>query len=348
MKLPAQNRRAFGPLLAALVLWQSSCALGIILHPDGEPNLAAWTDRPHEDVVGRWGNNASCVAISSNCVITTQHQKAKADTLVEIAGNTYTVSEIWNHDTADLRIARLYGANLASFVGVYESTDEIVKKIVIGGYGNGRGELLQNQGITYGHAWDDSGNTTLRFGTNLIEDIKDQNTVDPFTSDILIADFDGLNEGDSTIYESIPANHDSGSGWFIKVGETWQLAGLSRAVDTHFEEGHEDDPNYIVYEAWFRDRADPTKPRPDYLDAVRLGSYAKWISDMLPSVPPGDLNGDDRVDSFDLAVFGLRWLRTDCQPPDFCLRADSEPDGDVDWLDLAHFAVHWLDDHSIP
>lgn len=267
---------------------------------------------------------------------------------MEIAGNTYTVSEIWNHDTADLRIAKLYGANLVSFVGVYESTDEIGTEIVIGGYGNGRGELLQTHGVTYGYAWDDSSNRTLRFGTNLVEDIKDQNAIDSLTSDILIADFDGLNEGEATIYEAIPADHDSGSGWFIKVGEDWLVAGLSRAVDTHFEQGHEDDPNFIVHESWFRERADPTVPRPDYLDAVRLSSYAEWIHDTLPSPVPGDMNGDDHVDSADLTVFGWQWLRTDCQPPDFCLRADSEPDGDVDWLDLAYFASHWLDNHSVP
>jgi hypothetical protein len=126
------------------------------------------------------------------------------------------------------------------------------------------------------------------------------------------------------------------------------FAGLSRAVDTHFEEGHEDGPNFIVYEAWFHERADPTIPCPDYLDAVRRSSYTEWISDTLPPVLPGDMNGDDRVDSADLTVFGLQWLRTDCRPPDFCLRADSEPDGDVDWQDLAYFATHWLDGHLIP
>jgi hypothetical protein len=35
-------------------------------------------------------------------------------------------------------------------------------------------------------------------------------------------------------------------------------------------------------------------------------------------------------------------LSTNCQGPDWCRGADFEPDGDVDWTDLAEFAYHWL------
>ena len=53
----------------------SGTAPAIVLHPgECEPNLVEWTDRPHDDLIGRWGSNGSCVVVSPNCVVTTMHQ----------------------------------------------------------------------------------------------------------------------------------------------------------------------------------------------------------------------------------------------------------------------------------
>jgi hypothetical protein len=344
MKYKVRENLIYGLLAAVFLFCCTRPALSVVLHPNGEPNLVTWTDRPDPNVVGRWGSNATCVAVSSNCVITVRHQGGGIGALVEIGGKTYTVAETWNCGTADLRVAKLYGANLTSFVGLYEDTNEVGKEIVIGGYGKGRGAILQNSGITYGYGWDSAYNTTLRFGTNKLDGTQNNNTVGAYTSDIIIADFDGLGEGESTTYESAVAGFDSGSGWFIKDGDTWKVAGLSRAVSTHYEEGHSGDPNYFVYESWFRDRDDPNVLAPDYLDAVRLSSYAQWLYDTLPDVLPGDLNGDDYVDLSDFAVFAQFWLNYDCHAPDWCLGADCEPDGDVDWADLAALVDGWLCD----
>ena len=179
--------------LTAFLSWSATPASGVVLHPDGEPNLATWTDRPADDVLGRWGYVASCVAVSSNCVITTQHQTASVP-WIAIGGKQYTIAQIWNHDTADLRVAKLAGANLADFVDIYELTDERFKQTVIGGYGDGRGELLQKDGLTYGYQWDGSNNATRRFGTNKINRTLNNSTIGDLTSDIVIADFDGLGE----------------------------------------------------------------------------------------------------------------------------------------------------------
>jgi hypothetical protein len=342
MKYNQHKSSIYALFLTVFLFWCTRPAFGLILHPDGEPNLTTWMDRPHKDIIGRWGNNACCVAVSSNCVITTRHQGGNVSTPVEIGGNTYTVMQIWAHDTADLCIAKLYGANLINFVGIYGGADEVGNEIVIVGYGDGRDSLLQKAGITYGYQWDNSSNTTLRFGTNKIEDAQNDSTVEDLTSDILIADFDGLNEGESTVYESIGANHDSGGGWFIKVNDTWKLAGLSRTVEQHFEQGHEDDPNYTLSETWFRKPTFPRIPQADYLDAVRISSYAQWINDTIPGVLPGDLNGDDYIDFADLTVFGQYWQSPDCDYPDWCAGADFEPDGDVDWEDFVEFSNNWL------
>lgn len=303
------------------------------MHPGGEPNLISWTDRPDSNVVGRWGSNASCVAISSNCIIAVRHAEGGIGTYVEIGGNTYIVTDVWNHSTADIRVARLYGANLINFVGLYEDTNEIDKEIVMGGYGDGRGGLLKTRGTTYGYQWDNSSNTTLRLGTNKINDTKDDDTLVGYTSDVITADFDGLNEGDSTVYEGTIADHDSGGGWFIKAGDIWKVASLGRAVE-HFEE------------SWFRNDNNPSLLDPDYIDAVRISSYAAWISDTIPQYVQGDLTGDDWVDFADFSVLGLYWLETGCESPYWCEGADFEPDGDVDWADLAFLTENWLNSIS--
>ena len=338
MNCIANRARVLVLFAAALLLDISVPVSALVLHPEGEPNLSIWTDRPSDNIIGQWDNSAGCVAISSNCVITTQHQSGNLNTLVEIGGVTYTIDEMWNHPTADLRIAKLYGANLPYFVGINEQTNERGRKTVIAGHGVGRG-----------NKWGDSASRTFRMGTNRIESALADSTIGELTSDVIIADFDDLNEGLSTDYETIPADHDSGGGWFIKSGDTWILAGLTRSIELHYEEGHEGDPNhYIFSEAWFRERSDPNEPHADRFEAVRISSYVQWINDTVPPVVPGDLNGDDYVDFADFSVFVHFWRRNNCQWPNPCLGADFEPDGDVDWPDLAEFAYYWLSGDSPP
>jgi hypothetical protein len=330
-------------LLIMFLFCLDNPVLGIILHPNGEPNPVTWIDRPQSGIVGRWCSNGSCVAVSRNCVITTQHQGGTSGQVV-IDGKSYNIAQIWNHSTADLRVVKLENANLRYFVKPYTNTNETNKEIRIGGYGRGRGTILQTSGITYGYAWDGSSNTTLRWCTNKINDTS--TVFGAYTSDILIADFDGLGEGNSTIYEGTIAEYDSGGGWFIYDGGEWKVAGLSRGVEIHYAEGHEGDNSYLLYEAWFRERSDPNELHPDYLDSVRISSYATWITDTIPEVVAGDLNGDDQVDFRDFSVFANYWLTTDCQYPDWCLGTDYEPDGDVDFSDLAFMLDNWLNSGS--
>jgi len=327
--------------VAALLGWCAG-ASGVILHPAGEPNLAVWQDRPPTAVIGRWGSNASCVVVSPNCIVTTRHQGGSTATVVRVDGVAYGIDRIWNHPRADLRVVRLLGAAFNDFVDLYDAGGEIGRSVVIGGYGLIRGLELVTGGTVYGYSWQATGNTVLRMGTNRIDSIPAPASGDAYTSEILAADFDGLGSGFATQYECTVARHDSGGGWFIKRDGQWRLAGLSRSIEAHYAEGHEDDPNYILEQSWFRNRGQPELPDPDYLDAVRIGPYADWIRMALGSPMPGDLNEDLRVDFADAAILGLHWGRTDCAAPDFCGRADFEPDGDVDFDDLAWLAVHWL------
>jgi len=320
MEYKTQEKLICVLFITAFLFYGTGPALGVVLHPDGEPNLASWTDRPDPNVVGRWGSNASCVAVSSNCVITVRHAGGGVGTSVEIGGNTYVVTQVWNHSTADLRIARLCGAHLISFVGLHEDANEIGEEIVIGGYGMGRGSPLDS----YGYTWSGLNNQTQRWGQNKVDGTEDDSTVAGYTSDVIIADFDGYGAPGprgAQPYEAAIAAWDSGCGWFIKVGATWKVAGLSRAV-SHLDE------------SWY----DP----PDYIDAVRISSYATWISGTIPGCVPRDLTVDCWVDFADFAVLARHWLDTGCQSPDWCEGADLDLDGDVDWDDLDYLLEGWL------
>jgi len=326
----------------SLLFFAAEVGFGLVLHPDGEPNLASWTARPYDDVVGRWGNNASCVAVSRNSVITTRHQGGGTEKIVTIGGQAYEIEQIWNHSSADLRLAKLRNANLIHFVDVYAGAGEVGLEIVLGGFGWGRGAALQAMGKTYGYEWLSSGNAMQRWCTNIVE-ADSIGASGGFSSHVIIADFDGTGEGESSVYEGIPAMYDSGGGWFVYDTDRWMVAGLTRAVSVHYEPGHEGDPAYQLYESWFRDRAMPNKPLPDYMDAVRVGSYANWIMQTIPPVAEGDLTGDDAVNLSDYGVLADYWLNSECGYDDnWCGGSDFDLSGTVDWIDMEHLSARWL------
>lgn len=311
-------------LLALLLVCMVSPALGIVFHPDGEPDLGTWTDRPDSNAVGRWGSNASCVPISPNHIITTKHQGGGVSTLVVIGGVAYSIDQIWTHATNDFRIAKLHSANLNTYSEIYDpnvSGNEYEKAVVIGGFGKRREPF----DTINPYAWTtetNNINNPLLFGTNEIEDV---------SAGLLVARF---NSSSASLYECTIASFDSGGGWFIKDGSKWKVAGLSRGVSPIG-----DFSNYIYPD--------------DYVDSVRVSTYANsaWF-EVLPiticSGPvAGDFNGDCVVDREDLEEFLSFWLDDDCGAiNNYCQGSDFEPDGDVDLVDYASFLENWMQDYS--
>ena len=315
----------------------------IILHPQGQPG-PDWTDRPHPNTVGKWGTNASCVVVAPDYVITTRHQGGSESTIVTIAGSIYTIDQIWTHPnfpTADLRLVKLHNANLAHYSVPYSLETDIAEtkqSIVIGGYGMGAGAALQTDEITYGYLWDGTANTTLRWGTNTVDSTVDNSTIGTLTSDILIADFDELDENEPEDFQCTLAEYDSGGGWFIKVDDTWKVAGLSHAVE-HIDE------------SWFRNPVNPRIPDPDYFDAIRISSYADWIIEMTTPICTnplvGDFNTDCTINIHDFVHMVEQWLRQDCQPSNnSCDGADLIPDGSVNLADFAQFTESWAESQT--
>ncbi|MEN6387000.1 MAG: hypothetical protein ABFD79_17610 [Phycisphaerales bacterium] len=330
--------------ILVFLLLTSSPSFAIILHPEGEPNLAIWTDKPANSVVGRWSTNASFVVISPKWIITTRHQNTCPTTLTinNVTYNCTYNSENWTGGSsanADLRLIRLKNLdgsdpNLA-YAPPYQDTNEVGKYFCIGGYGKYRGDTLSSGFLKpkpYGYTWAGTSNNTLRWGDNTIED-EDTTQTASYDSNTLSSDFDET----GTDYEAAPALWDSGGGWFIKQNDIWKLAALSAYVQR--------------YETWFDDPNQPGQ-NPDFFWGIRISSYAEWINSII--VPDcnesvrGDLNSNCMVNFSDFAIIAIQWLSMDCGiENNFCYGADSEPDNDVDIIDLSVLIEHWLFDTSL-
>ncbi|MFI4913245.1 MAG: hypothetical protein ACIAQZ_16430 [Sedimentisphaeraceae bacterium JB056] len=301
------------------VLILSSTSNALVLHEDREPPVS-WSGRPSSNLLGRWRTNASCVAVSPDCVATTNHQGGGVGTEVVIGGQTYYVARVERYGTSDVRVAKLRLADLSEYASLYTGSSEQNKEIVIGGYGKGRGDELTNElGIAYGYAWASSGNTVLRWGTNKVDDA-DAN-VNGFVC--LKADFDDSNFF-ATDYETVIAGYDSGGGWFIDNGSQWQLAGLTYATS------HAD-------EAWFLP--------PDNFFAHRVSEYADWINTTVSKLAncgsmAEDITEDCMVNTDDLMGLASWWVSEPSSSPARA-RADIDADTAVNMLDFARLASNW-------
>lgn len=331
----------------------SQMAQAMILHPDSEPNLATWTDRPHTAITGRWGTNASCIAIAPNYIITTTHQGGGTSTPVVIDGVTYSIDKIFdyptipnpadpNHVKVDLRLVKLKSANLEHYADIYTMKNEkfVGSYAILTGFGLARDGELKTNGITYGYKWQNRStykNYTQRYATNKIKDaVTNLNLPKPYKFEILIAYFD---RPSNTIYEGTVAEFDSGGGWFIKSSGQWKLAALNWGTSFH------KNPDGST-SSWFKDPENPANNLPDSVIGLRLSTYAMWIMNTIEKVceqyPDEDFNGDCIIGPEDLAHLMHRWLSTDCdEGNNYCQHADLLRDSQVNNKDFAKLASQW-------
>jgi len=248
-------------ILIAILIELPSFA--VVLHNDED----APTNRPNDNVVGRWSSNASAVAIGrtnwqhTSYIITARHQGGGVNTSVYFGGAEYKVAQQWLNNSVDMRICRLEttdgkDADLNDFVPWYTGTNEISSSIVIGGFGKGRGTSSTDLDGKY-YTWLGTNNLTQRWGVNNI-DSTDVIITDSYTSDVINILF-----GKVVSKECAVAEWDSGGGWFIKNNQTtnWMLIALSAYVE------HSGKSYY----------------NPSDMNAgIRVGSYAEWIDSIIP------------------------------------------------------------------
>ena len=302
----ASRTMLFLVLSAATAALSPSAALAVIVHAQDDDRTGLLTPPP--DVVGQWAYNGSLVVISPNHIITTRHQGGGVNSSVFIGGVEYKVQQQYAHSSADIRVAKIVAldgspANLGNYVSLYTATNENSQAFVIGGYGKTRGSDLQTKVgpdfITYGYNWAGASPAGPNWGRNsIIGSSVVTDTTFNFTTAILQAEFDGPQSPAYIPYEASLAEWDSGGGWFINNGGSWQVAGLSRGVER-------------IGQTRFNDRFAPTLPNPDSLDAVRISTYADWIANtaMRSSLMliPGDANASGMVNDDDLSLLLSNW-----------------------------------------
>lgn len=252
-----------------------NCApVSAIVFHDDQPS-----ETPSDNLIGRWGSNASCVAIAPNLILSVKHQGGDIGTNIIIGPTTYKVTQLFNL-SVDLRVARITTisgspANLSEYVTLYTGTSETGQEIFLAGYGRGRGTELQTGGDTYGYTWATETNSTLRWATNIIDGNAIAGT--PYGNTyILIADFDDLAENmttqqiknhNPTENEGIPAEYDSGGAWFLH--SSGELIAMTA---------------YLAYDreqSWFRNNVNPFILEPDPFYGIQISSYENEITPVI-------------------------------------------------------------------
>ncbi len=270
-------------------------AFGVISHADDEPPVN-WAGKPSDAVLGQWrDNSASCVAVgysdwtTTNYIVTTRHQGWGVGSSVWLGGVEYKAAEIfvpedYGYEKADLRVVRLTTlgggpANLSDFVTTYTGAYTSGISFVMGGFGRGRGADLMDGAKLYGYAWSTGDDQQQLWGQNAFNSTQENVPCTgaggiAYTSDVIVADFDGTaGVGGYVVYEAAPAEWDSGGGWFIKVGDEWQLAAIS-AYPEHSGQ------------TWFNDPNTPSLD-PDWFMGIRIGDYAGFVNTVIPE--PGTM-----------------------------------------------------------
>ncbi|MCC6238898.1 MAG: PEP-CTERM sorting domain-containing protein [Phycisphaerales bacterium] len=273
---------------AACLTFSSFPASGVVIHPVDD---SATISGPNALVVGKWGSNASAVAIGANYAITARHQGGGVGSTVKFGSTNYTVAEVFNIGSVDLRVVRLelnnQPANLTQWVNIYDGAGSLIgEEFTVGGYGKTRDAELQFGGDTYGYSVTSAYSSSPVFGRNVIvAELADQTPKDsPYTSDVLAALFDGPNSSYAIEGEAMLAAGDSGGGWFVwntTAGE-WQVAAVSAYT------GHQEvNKNQSASQALFAAYNNASIAAPDGLYGIDLKDYRSAIYTAIPE--PGCL-----------------------------------------------------------
>lgn len=314
----------------AFLLPTSFCRAIVLHDPEDAPSQS---ERPDDNVLGRWSTSGSCVVIgredwdTTGYVLTTRHQGGSVGTPVWIGDEEYVVAAQYTTGDVDLRFCRLDNipengggkANLTDFVLLNENTDEKNKGIVLGGYGKTKGAEGSDPAGSFYYWTGSSTEDNLHWGRNTIDDTEDDFQAGSRVSDVLVDDFDGKSTTDAAI-----AEWDSGGGWFYQDDGDWLVAGLSA---------------YAINGKSYFDATGEW----DFNRAVRVSSYAtgilSWMGEHYEPSIPGDANLDNDVDLDDLGILADNWNSTTAT----WYTGDFDFDSDVDLDDLGILADHWGD-----
>ncbi len=314
-------------------------------------NLSAPADDPGWARVGRVGTNGSGVYLGSGWVITANHVSSKTSFTVE-GDTTYNklpgqasgvrlgnVPGAANIDLYMFRVDVSIG-NLAG-LGDLQITSSAPSNSTQGVHiSTGEGQSSSTKTKWYVDTspgtwvWDTSpfdGWDTNKYGYSWAGDLSRDTRwsfQDVYDSNHDFKIEDKLIEGFATDFEEsndhgMAADNDSGSGFFVKDGSVWKLAGIAHSIG-NMPNGQPDFTS--VYGNWSL-----------YSD---LSAYSDQIGDTLalPEPIPGDFDEDGDVDGVD---FGL-WQAGYPMANGASLNdGDADGDGDVDGVDFGIWQANY-------
>ncbi len=283
-----------GGLLSTFTLFSSS-AEAIIRHPDGyEPS----TGSPNGPAnwFARYSSSASGIIVGPNQILTTRHQLGSNGTSIVVpsgpnAGSYTQLTETTFGTDVDLRLVTV-NANFTTWASLYTGNPS-GQTAVVGGFGPGRNNIAVTSGTQLrGYGWGPAaGNSyNLTFGQQYINGVGTFSDSYTATSS-LNADFDApenvtptytgvlqppIGPVNKVLYEAGVTDGDSGGGWFIDVGGTYQLVGL-----THGAALQRMDSNGTLSQ-YFGGNGDPVMVFGSAITAVNVSSYASQINAVLP------------------------------------------------------------------
>ena len=206
-------------------------------------------------------------------------------------GVTYTTTSVATTANSDLAIWTVNGV-LPNYAPIYTGSSEGLFPMVFFGAGDGRGAEFRLPGATdadnlRGWLWDSSSAGVTRWGTNAFAGVV---TPSAAIGQTLYSFFDRSGGGDMATV----ANGDSGGPSFINVNGTWELAGITYAVEGPFRTNSTSTVDTFaaafdtggLYFAGSPNNTllatDTSTDVPSFWLASRVSANAQWITSVVP------------------------------------------------------------------
>ncbi|HUJ11714.1 MAG TPA: PKD domain-containing protein [Verrucomicrobiae bacterium] len=279
-----KRHRWLGVLLALMIV---PCVHAVLFEATGDPSYN--TNAPTGSLTnsgwqyeGHWGSYLG-TPIASNFFIAAQHIGGSVCAPFVFNGVTYTTVTNFDDPSSDLRIWQV-AETFPYYAPFYTGTAEAGKTCVVIGRGTQRGGPFVQGGVTNGWLWGTS-DAVERWGENTIAYVG----VDQNNRQYLVAQFDhpGItNECDLSV-------GDSSGGMFIKIGTTWELAGIHYAVDGPFsvDGSANDEFNAALFDMYgLYDCSGNcmlvTNHTPSAFYSTRVSARISWINSIITNPAP--------------------------------------------------------------
>ena len=270
----------------SIALMVAPCVEAVLFEATGDPSYN--TNAPTGSLAnsgwqyeGQWNTPSGSflgTPIAPTFFLAAQHIGGSICAPFVFNGVTYTTVTNFDDSSSDLRIWQVDGT-FPSYAPLYTGSAEVGKTCVVFGRGTQRGGPFVEGGVTNGWLWGASDGVE-RWGENTIAYI----ALDSSSHQFLEAQFDrpGItNECDLSV-------GDSSGGMFIKIGTTWELAGIHYAVDGPFSvDGSTTDEfnaalfdMYGVYDCGGNCQM-VTNHTPSAFYSTRVSAHISWINSII-------------------------------------------------------------------